>query len=448
MKKRLYLFLSIIIVILMCVLQNVLSLATITYMTLLINVVGLVWFLKKYRKDNIVCFELFFSIVFFLVTYSLFFITPDKIAGWGATMAVDYLSYTEDTYYYKLATLYSSLGYLMFLLGATQTYSKRIYNESHTIYRCNKKIENTFLLFSIATFSLFLIFDYKEFVSLYQDTPDAYSTSYVLWFSMMYLNYLICVFINARTAKITSTKEFIKQYPICVISFILLELLYLSSGHRTQAIGLFLPFIFLFSHCIKKLSDKMILTLCIVGFFVLVIIGQTRTGNGFNATTLGEFLIDFSGASVATPFFLQYVSDNGITFGSNYLIKILGAVPFLAGFCLSIGLKVEPDSFVTYTDFFMSTGSGIGMGTSLIGDLYYSFGLPGIIVLMFILGYIVSTLFKKIVDGGNFSPYILICIAVLMSQSYFMPRNDYFSFIRLIAFQSLFYYIVSYIMRK
>ena len=245
----------------MCVLQNVLSLATITYMTLLINVVGLVWFLKKYRKDNIVCFELFFSIVFFLVTYSLFFITPDKIAGWGATMAVDYLSYTEDTYYYKLATLYSSLGYLMFLLGATQTYSKRIYNESHTIYRCNKKIENTFLLFSIATFSLFLIFDYKEFVSLYQDTPDAYSTSYVLWFSMMYLNYLICVFINARTAKITSTKEFIKQYPICVISFILLELLYLSSGHRTQAIGLFLPFIFLFSHCIKKLSDKMILTL-------------------------------------------------------------------------------------------------------------------------------------------------------------------------------------------
>ena len=119
----------------MCVLQNVLSLATITYMTLLINVVGLVWFLKKYRKDNIVCFELFFSIVFFLVTYSLFFITPDKIAGWGATMAVDYLSYTEDTYYYKLATLYSSLGYLMFLLGATQTYSKRIYNESHTIYR-------------------------------------------------------------------------------------------------------------------------------------------------------------------------------------------------------------------------------------------------------------------------------------------------------------------------
>ena len=96
----------------------------------------------------------------------------------------------------------------------------------------------------------------------------------------------------------------------------------------------------------------------------------------------------------------------------------------------------------------MSTGSGIGMGTSLIGDLYYSFGLPGIVVLMFILGYIVSTLFKKIVYGGNYSPYILICIAVLMSQSYFMPRNDYFSFIRLIAFQCLFYYIVSHIIHK
>ena len=447
MRKRLYLFVSILIVCLMCFFQNILSWAAITYATLFINVIGLLWFLKKYRYENIVCFELFFSIVFFLVTYSLFFITPYKIAGWGATMAVDHLSYTGDNFY-KLATLYSSLGYLMFLLGATQAYNKKIYSEPYNINKCNKRIEKTFLLFSIITFLFFIIFDYKEFVSLYQDTPDAYSTSYISWFSMMYLNYLICVFINARTAKITSINKFIKQYPACIISFILLEFLYLSSGHRTQAIGLFLPFIFLFSHCIKKLSGKAILMLCVVGFFVLIIIGQTRSGNGFNATTLGEFLIDFSGASVATSFFLQYVSDNGITFGTNYLIKILGAVPFLAGFCLSLGLKVEPDSFITYTDFFMSTGSGIGMGTSLIGDLYYSFGLPGIIILMFILGYIVSILFKKIVDGGNYSPYILICIAVLMSQSYFMPRNDYVSFIRPLAFQCLFYYIVSHIMQK
>lgn len=415
---------------------------------LIINLIGFILFLKNYRNHNIICFEFFFSLVYLIVSYSFFFISTENIAGLGSILVVDYLSYSGDIFY-KKAILISGLGYLFFILGCIFSYNSNLKEITNT-YQYNKWIEKVFLYISLFTFVLFLMFDYKQFMTLYSDTPDNYTISYVLWFNMAYLNYLIVVFMNAKAQGITNLNNLIKEYPLAIISFCFLMFIYLISGHRTNVIGLILPFFFLYSFCIHQLSVKFIILSCIIGFTFMIFIGSVRSGQDFNFQnkTSSELLIDFTGASVATPFFIQYVTENGITYGSNYLIKTLSAIPFLAGFYKSMNTNISPDSFVTYTKFFMDTGSGIGMGTSLVGDMYYSFALPGVIILMFILGYIVSILYRKAYERENISIYVIICIVVLLSQSYFMPRNDLVSFIRPVTFQCISYFFINYMYKK
>ncbi len=419
----------------------------IAWETLMLNITALVLFMKKYRKEQIICFELFFSIIFLIITYSLYFVSLDEVAGYGANLVIDFLSVTGLTYY-KKATLLSSIGYLSFMYGSSMPYAKNRLVSTRTPIRYNKKIEFIFLSLSVITFSLFMIYDYEDFKALYTDTPDNYHVSYVMWFTMMYITYMVVCFRNASALGINKFKSLFKKMPLLIISFFSLEILFMSAGHRTQAIGFALPFAFLYSIYVSKLSGKKVFALCLIGFLFMVFIGQTRKGDVYEVSSLGEFVIDFTGPSTATPFFIQYVEQNGISWGTNYFIKLLAVIPFMAGLYVLFGLPYSPDSFIVFTGSFMNAGTGIGMGTSLIGDIYYTFGFPGVVLLMSLLGYIASNLYKQIVENKDISPYIIICFAVIMSQSYFMPRSDYMAFLRPIALQCLFYFIASIVVNS
>ncbi len=151
---------------------------------------------------------------------------------------------------------------------------------------------------------------------------------------------------------------------------------------------------------------------------------------------------DFLTASLATPFFVEYVDSYGITYGSNYLLHLTAIIPFLSGFIVTLGFKPAPLSYNVFTNTVLEDVY-TGLGTSLVGDVYYTFGLVGSAVAFYLLGYIVSWLYRRLIFEGSQSMYELISYVVLMSSSFFMPRNDLLSYLRTVALLCIVYYIMN-----
>ena len=112
-------------------------------------------------------------------------------------------------------------------------------------------------------------------------------------------------------------------------------------------------------------------------------------------------------------------------------------VPFMQSFIVAIfGKNSFPqDSSSVFTLTFYNPGEG-GLGTSLIGDLYYSLGLIGTMALMFILGRIIYIINKKQ------SLYTTLILLILTGNAIFAARVEYFYIVRFITYAVIFLYIV------
>lgn len=75
-----------------------------------------------------------------------------------------------------------------------------------------------------------------------------------------------------------------------------------------------------------------------------------------------------------------------------------------------------------------------GLGTALIGDIYYSFGIIGVVVLMFLIGLLVNKLSRT-----HNSPYAMALLIVLAGNALFSPRVEYCYILRSLSYTIIFY---------
>lgn len=79
------------------------------------------------------------------------------------------------------------------------------------------------------------------------------------------------------------------------------------------------------------------------------------------------------------------------------LLQLASIVPFMQSFILLFipRSSLALSSSTMFTNSFMDSTQG-GMGTALIGDIYYTFGVIGVIILMFLLGYFLKNFINLI----------------------------------------------------
>ena len=65
----------------------------------------------------------------------------------------------------------------------------------------------------------------------------------------------------------------------------------------------------------------------------------------------------------------------------------------------------------------------LGLGTNIIADLYISFGIVGVCIFMYFLGYIVR---KSYLLAKLGSIYYMLLYTVLFSLSVYMVRSEFF----------------------
>ena len=393
-----------------------------------------IWYLSIYRKNKLFCFELLFAISFYLCSFISVYLYP---------LMDDYQSrmYSVGIVSIK-ANFLSIIGYLFYLLGLTISRKKENYTIRQFVVTKNEnRLANVFC--SILIF-VFILKGGLRLLTIYSD--ETISGSNRLEGFGMYLTYAIIVYIVSVVTNfsillrkhIVSIKCIIlKSDKLFIVNTLILLSLFLLSGYRSNALQILIPIFLAYNVFAKSVNGFKILLFLFIGALLMIIIGLTRQGENLNWNdyTILTYVRDFMAANAATQFFINYVEVNGATGGTNMVMQIASVIPFLQS---AISLFVDTSNFSNTSSFVFTNyyNTGSGLGTSLIGDILYTFGFWGIPILMFLLGGFVRIISK----GSNL--YMLIMYFIFIGNAIFAPRVEYCYIIRSLAWGCILLFFV------
>lgn len=397
------------------------------------------FYLWKYRKGQLLCFELFFAISYFLCSFLTPFVYP-FLDTWSGRTFID-----TDYNQMKVYGL-SFIGYCAYLIALTQNKENEGCCQLTNELQFNKNsvlLSNVFCLFFIV---LFYAFGGARLFTLYSNLTSDLTSRFEEWGE--YMGYSMCAYslsivinFSYLTGVAITFRELIGKLPfLFYANTFLLVLPLVLSGLRSNAIQLLIPLLLMYSICIKRIKTRYVIGILLGGYCLLILIGLTRHGNSMiEQDALFLTLVkDFISANGANSYLVDYVDNSGIAWGSNMVLQFASIVPFLQSFILSFVSKstFAANSSFIFTTAFMDRTQG-GMGTGLIGDMYYSLGLVGIITLMFLLGYTI-----KWCSQSRRSLYAFPLLMVLSGNAIFAPRVEYCYILRSLSYTVIFLFII------
>lgn len=213
--------------------------------------------------------------------------------------------------------------------------------------------------------------------------------------------------------------------PVLIIAISIVILLMLYAGNRTLASQLALPIFGLYTLYFKDIRKLKFLIFVLIGTLLMWLIQFTRTGEQVESIEKGsEFIRDLTIPTRSTYSCMEYIEQFGHTWGQNLLGGLIGAVPSFERL-LVVSFGIDPRSLGSaeiLTDYTLGPDPYVGLGTNIIADLFLSFGLFGVIILMSLLGFLVNWSQYK---AKLMNYYSIIVYASFMSYSVFLARTTY-----------------------
>lgn len=386
-----------------------------------------------YKKKNLLCFEFFFALSFWVCSFLYSFLIFE-VDDFFASL-INYDEYTISKGY-----LVCLLGYLFYILGLIlvkyrHTSVIKFHFNLNFISFLNKTMGwicvGLFLLF-LATggLSIILIYDANAGIDQARRFDGFGIPMDLLGLSLniaTVTNFISLMLKKQHKSIIYLFKSFDIKY---LFIFAFMSILFLITGYRSGALQLLLPFVILFTY-FYKISNIKILVSLIAAVLLFVSIGYLRSGNEQDAKTINNLdfitsLRDFYSINGALFFLIDYSDTNNPTYGTNIIFHSASAIPFAQNFIINFinPEDLSPDSSLLYSN---SKWVNYGLGTNLIGDIYYTFGLTGVTILMFLLGVVIAYSYRKM------NIYWQIVYFILCGNSIFFPRIEYFYIFRYIG---------------
>lgn len=242
-------------------------------------------------------------------------------------------------------------------------------------------------------------------------------------------------------------KSLIKKDKIYFVLVILYVLLSTAIGNRGNIIRIGLLLFIFFNIYIKKLSNFIVILIVLLGIFIMYTVGAVRDSGGYqNARENSVHLLDFGRDLIInnrSEYVLMDIADRrGYTYGKNFLGSLLSPIPYAQSTLLKItGMTVEDISsgmMVTSDYFAKGDPDLIGLGTNIVGDVYLAFGLFGVIILFYLLGYSISKISYRANQGNPIMQYIY---ALLLMNSVIWIRADFFKPLQIVIWGVALYFI-------
>ena len=383
--------------------------------------------IKKDKKEK-VGFNLLFSISFFSCNY----LYPVFVYPIFPSFSI--FAYQINENVISSSTALVTLAYAMYALGY-YNYLRRN-RISQDKWDCIDMLSSQqlgivsflFLLFFLLFVSTGGLTSFSKMYESHEAVGGLFSMTYFLFYSFA----MFAVVINMDM-----------KNKLLTLILIIAMLLLLLTGTRTLPI--LVGSVLFCRYCyMKNVSYKNILLMLLCGFVLLSLVGRFR---GVGSGTMEDSDIGYLGA--AEDFIVNsrnmydiydHVNKDGINYGKSSLSYILAVIPFAQGIVSKVFnipiYEMRSESLVTYWT--LGEDSSLGLGTNVVGDVYLSFGLLGVILLFYFLGYIVM---KSRIRGYNGNPYYMIVYYTLVSGAIFMCRGSYFYSLKNIVWSIMLAYL-------
>lgn len=329
-----------------------------------------------------------------------------------------------------------------------------ITGHNYANYKLNKKylVAIAFLLIG-----LYVYFIPKDYLDLGYNKVSAGAVGIII-------GYLISVFIAIY---VLYYMEYMKENPLSWYKHYHLPLIIsgvyafiiIITGRRTEVVQV--GFIILASYVFvkgAKANHRFILIAGTVGMLILGLIGIYRSLEG--GTILESYNALNSQKSILPP--TKELSTSVVTFhialanypdiypfnyGSSFFPAFFKIIPGLSGLLSMLGLTWEGSDMIITSIYFGKQNIIYGLGSSILADIYISFGAIGILLIFFILG-----VFIRWLEVGTFSkqasPYFLALSFSCYSEFMFACRNGIGIFFLCWTYSCLLIYLFSHVVNR
>lgn len=393
-----------------------------------------IYFISQKKKNYFDFDTLFVCMYFFVGFFSTFFYN-------SILYPYLFLHFKFDDHYINVANWLFVLGIQAYYLGRL---SKVKICRHPTVMH---EINSSFLacIFVILLISFLALGGLNYYESVYNNV-DLNANGIVIQIEMLLTTCIITIIsTELYNRKLNS------NYPIkwsIWIGILAYCCLLLQVGNRTLPSYFILASLGLYTLFFKTVKLKLMFLLLCVGFISMWGIAQLRSGSDLRmVSNTALFATDMTINSRNTYIAMEYIDDFGHTYGKTMLSGLFSIIPF-GSYMLGID-KQEFGSAEVLTNYSYANmefeRSRIGLGTNIIADIYLSFGLIGVLVLMYILGKLVNKYSKKAMELNYYS---VIVYSVIMAFGVFGVRTGYTQPFRMLVWSLIIAYLNKYFTTK
>lgn len=380
-------------------------------------------YLLIYRKENLLCFELMAVPVAFL---GLFF---DDIIYPISPELSSFFSIGNEAAKRKSEDI-QMIAYFLLLLGCSFGNDHRKKKKSYKAPRKAMSYDS-FIWILVVVLALLIYYDYTSgifsswFYYSNADWMDAEERN-------QGLGHLTCIILAAtgvelvrlRDKGVANFKSFafhINKVFFC--EWLVISVLLYLSGNRNEMLLILLPLVVGYTIYVKKIPNRKLVIGGVVGIILMAIAGMTRQEEvSISGSQLGllSFTRDFADLGYNTDYLINYTDKNNPIYLRGTLGSLLSGIPYVGSVILQvINYKWPTASATLCTE---SVVAGAGLGTSLIGDLYYTGGFVWVVFFMFFLGYVMSRLYHA---DERLNIYWLVFYSYMVANAIYYVRSSW-----------------------
>lgn len=394
--------------------------------------VSVIIYLLVRKKKNYFDFDCLFFVTYFFVTlfYAAFMFESDPTRYF-------IFAYDFDENLIPKASGLSLLGINCYIFGALLY--RPLNKEFKSEYLITKRLESKrFYLMSFVAFFLYILLGgYSALKSAYGggELQDAGLSNYIFIFCppLLFSGIIIDFYNLKKKIKIEISLKDFSNLSLAVTFFIFVMII--LTGSRTIPLQILLLIFGLFAILFKPISLYKFFLLICGGILLLAFVGLFRSAEG-SVFSLVDLVMDLVICNRNTYVAIEYVNKNGYTLGESMSGSFLASIPLLQNIVVKLfGLNPsDMASSLIITKETLGEVGELGFGTNIIADIFMAFGMPGVIVLMSLLGYFVN----RAMDRVEVSIYSLIGYGVMISYAVYIVRAEYFFFMRILVWSFVF----------
>lgn len=384
---------------------------------------------NKTATGNAANFDFFFIFSYGMVN----FIYPVFYKPTNPNYTVFELPFNHNVISKSTAIAY--LGFTFFTLGISsykniKPISKKIIKEQLPSFTINNVLVRAIFVVAIISFIGYIVTGgLTELQNVYSGDGDLNTVGIYSYFNNIFV---ICA--NLLAIFVFLVKD--RATKIATFAFIMIcGLLMLATGSRTLILGLGLIFVASYGRYIKRITLPKMLLFLLIGSLFMTFIQLSRSqefsgGNWvdnasknveiespfdiFNDLIINNrnlyVLVDFADKHQNT-YFLSAISDlsSPVPGLFSYIVDRMNVPKEL----------ISGGSLPTFLEF--GSGSDWGIGTNLVGETYVGYSYYGVIIIMFLLGYVLKRTYQACATNIN----AFIIYFLLVSHAIFFPRAFY-----------------------